>query len=52
MDCFFRSLEDVAVVMIGSAFFKMLRLFIVAAFLIHFFACIFYNIKVASTTQQ
>jgi hypothetical protein len=29
----------------GSACFKMLRLFIVAAFNVHFFACMFYRVK-------
>ena len=41
-----RVLEDYAVVFFGSALFKTLRLFIVAAFSIHFFACIFYRVKV------
>jgi hypothetical protein len=44
----FRVLEDYAVVFFGSALFKTLRLFIVAAFSIHFFACIFYRVKVPS----
>ena len=42
----FRAVEDYAVVFFGSALFKMLRLFVVTAFSVHFFACIFYHVKV------
>ena len=40
--------EDYAVVFFGSSLFKIVRLFVVAAFSIHFFACLFYRVKVAS----
>ncbi len=40
-----RVVEDYAVVFFGSATFKMLRLFIVAAFSVHVFACVFYRVK-------
>ena len=35
-------------VFFGSSLFKIVRLFVVAAFSIHFFACLFYRVKVAS----
>ena len=43
-----RVVEDYAVVFFGSSLFKILRLFIVALFTIHFFTCLFYHVK-AST---
>ena len=46
--CCNRVLEDYAVVFFGSVCFKMLRLFIIAAFSVHFFACAFYRVKAFS----
>jgi hypothetical protein len=37
--------EDYGVVFFGSAAFKMLRLFVITAFGVHMFACIFYRVK-------
>ena len=47
-----RVVEDYAVVFFGSAAFKMLRLFVVAAFSVHMFACIFYRVKDNSNDQD
>jgi hypothetical protein len=38
-------IEDYAVVFFGSAWYKMLRLFFVAGFAVHLFACIFFQVK-------
>ena len=40
-----RVVEDYSVAFFGSACFKLLRLFVFAAFNIHLFACIFYRVK-------
>ena len=45
LDLYHRMVEDYAVVFFGSAAFKMLRIFVVAAFSVHLFACIFYRVK-------
>ena len=47
-----RVLEDYAVVFFGSVLFKIIRLFVVAAFVIHLHACLFYRIKVAFCTTM
>lgn len=47
-----RVIEDYAVVFFGSAAFKMLRLFLVAAFSVHLFACVFYRVKDSSDDQD
>jgi hypothetical protein len=41
-------LEDIAVVYLGSAVFKIARLTYVALFCVHLFACIFYRVKMES----
>ena len=41
-----RTIEDYAVVYIGSALFKITRLLIIATFTVHLFACIFFHVKV------
>jgi hypothetical protein len=38
-------IEDYAVVFVGSAWYKMLRLLFVAGFAVHLFACIFFQVK-------
>jgi hypothetical protein len=38
-------LEDIAVVYLGSAVFKIARLMFIALFSVHLFACIFYRVK-------
>ena len=48
----YRVLEDYAVVFFGSALFKILRLFILAAFSVHFFACLFYRVKVLINNKK
>jgi hypothetical protein len=40
-----RALEDLAVVYLGSAVFKITRLTFVALFSVHLFACIFFRVK-------
>jgi hypothetical protein len=44
--------EDYAVVYLGSAVFKIARLLIVAIFSVHFFACIFFRVKVNSAASE
>ncbi len=41
----FRALEDLAVVYLGSAIFKIARLTFVALFCVHLFACLFFRVK-------
>jgi hypothetical protein len=41
-----RALEDIAVVYLGSAVFKIARLTFVALSCVHIFACIFFRVKV------
>ena len=38
-------IEDYAVVFVGSAWYKMLRLCFIAGFAVHLFACIFFQVK-------
>ena len=45
----FRVIEDYAVVFFGSSLFKILRLFVLAIFTVHFFTCLFYRVKVRDT---
>ncbi len=47
-----RSIEDYAVVYVGSPVFKILRLIIIAIFSVHFFACIFYRVKEVSAVSR
>ena len=47
-----RSIEDYAVVYVGSPLFKIMRLIIVAIFSIHLFACIFYRVKEVSADSK
>jgi hypothetical protein len=42
----FRAIEDYAVVYIGAALFKIVRLLIIATFTVHMFACVFYYVKI------
>lgn len=48
----FRTIEDYAVVYLGSALFKIARLLIVAAFTVHMFACIFFFVKANYAASQ
>ena len=43
-----RALEDLAVVYLGSAVFKILRLTFIALFCVHLLACLFYRVKDSS----
>ena len=43
-----RLVEDYAIVYCGATLFKVLRLIIVAASSVHFFACIFFRVKILS----
>ncbi len=43
-----RTIEDYAVVYLGSFLFKVARLVIIAMFTVHFAACIFYRVKMNS----
>ena len=45
-----RAVEDYAVVYIGSAVFKIMRLLAVATFSVHLFACMFFRVKLASAS--
>ncbi len=44
-------MEDYTVVYLGAALFKILRLLLVGAFSVHFFACIFYRVKIVSAAS-
>jgi hypothetical protein len=46
-----RVIEDYAVVYFGSALFKIIRLLLIATISVHFFACIFYRVKVGSSEE-
>ena len=41
-------MEDYGVIYLGSAIFKIARLLFIALFSVHFFACIFFRVKIAS----
>ncbi len=43
-----RVVEDYGVIYLGSAVFKIARLLFVAMFSVHFFACLFYRVKIVS----
>ena len=43
-----RLVEDYAIVYCGATLFKVLRLVIIATSSVHFFACIFYRVKILS----
>ena len=45
-------MEDYAVVYLGSAIFKIARLLVVATFSVHFFACIFFRVKLNSAASE
>jgi hypothetical protein len=47
-----RMIEDYAVVYLGSAVFKIARLLIVATFSVHFFACVFFRVKLNSAASE
>ena len=42
-------MEDYMVVYLGAALFKILRLLLTGALSVHFFACIFYRVKIVSS---
>jgi hypothetical protein len=44
-------IEDYAVVYFGSAIFKITRLLFIATSSVHFFACIFYRVKILSAAS-
>ncbi len=44
-------MEDVAVVYLGSAVFKIFRLTFVALFFVHLFACLFFWVKMESAND-
>ena len=46
-----RAIEDLAVVYLGSAVFKISRLTFVALFCVHLFACIFFRVKMESASS-
>jgi hypothetical protein len=43
-----RAVEDIGVVYLGSAVFKISRLTFIALFSVHLFACIFYRVKIVA----
>ncbi len=45
-------MEDYTVVYLGAALFKILRLLLVGAFSVHFFACVFYRVKIVSAESS
>jgi hypothetical protein len=47
-----RAIEDIAVVYLGSAIFKISRLTFIGLFIVHLFACIFYRIKLAGADSD
>ena len=47
-----RVVEDYAVVYFGSSVFKIARLLIVATFSVHFFACVFFRVKLNSAASE
>jgi hypothetical protein len=44
--------EDIGVIYLGSAVFKIARLLFVATVSVHLFACIFFRVKVISSATQ
>ncbi len=46
-----RTIEDYAVVYLGSALFKIFRLVIIAMYTVHFGACIFFRVKMNSAAS-
>ena len=49
--CVHRALEDLAVVYLGSAVFKILRLTFIALFMVHLLACIYFRVKEISAVS-
>ena len=47
-----RLVEDFAVVYFGDTLFKALRLAVLGASSVHFFACIFYRVKILSAKSE
>jgi hypothetical protein len=45
-------MEDYTVVYLGAALFKILRLLMIGAYSVHFFACIFYRVKIVSAVNS
>ena len=43
-----RLVEDYAIVYVGDTLFKVLRLVLIGGSSVHFFACIFYRVKILS----
>ncbi len=43
-----RVVEDYGVIYLGSAVFKIARLLFIALFSVHFFACLFFKVKIVS----
>ncbi len=46
-----RAVEDYGVIYLGSAIFKIARLLFIALFSVHFFACVFFRVKVVSAVS-
>ncbi len=44
-------MEDIAVVYLGSAVFKIFRLTFIALFFVHLFACLFFWVKLENATS-
>ncbi len=49
--CYCRAIEDIGVVYLGSAVFKISRLTCIALFSVHLFACIFYRVKIVGAND-
>ena len=47
-----RLVEDYAIVYFGDTLFKVLRLIIIGASSVHFFACIFFRVKILSSNSD
>jgi hypothetical protein len=47
-----RVVEDYGVIYLGSAVFKIARLLFIAMFSVHFFACIFFRVKIVSAATE
>ena len=48
----YRSVEDYSIIIFGPAFFKVLRLLIIAMMGVHYGACIFFRVKLETAQNE
>jgi hypothetical protein len=48
----YRLVEDYAIVYCGDTLFKVMRLILVGASSVHFFACVFFRVKILSANTE